>query len=95
MGTQNVQVEVLSDQPKESAIKVRALWKWSFLFLPALVAWECGSGSGIRMASRLAEPAVQQFHRQLDAGQIPGDLRRSRRRVLRFPEPTSLRILIA
>jgi hypothetical protein len=57
-------------QPKEPGFKIKVLWKWSFLFLLVLVAWgawQCGSG--FRMASRLSEPAVQQFHQELDAGQ--------------------------
>lgn len=40
----------------------------------SVLAGPCGVGnvavcSGLRMASRLAEPAVQQFHQRLDAGQ--------------------------
>ena len=60
----------LSYQPKEPVFRIKVLWKWSFLFLLALVAWgawQCGSG--FRMASQLSEPAVQQFHQELDAGQ--------------------------
>jgi hypothetical protein len=70
MGTQNSQALGSSYQPKEPVIKVRVLWKWSFLFLLALVAWgmyQCTSA--LRMGSRLAEPAVQQFHQRLDSGQ--------------------------
>jgi hypothetical protein len=60
----------LSYQPKEPVVKIRVLWKWSFLFLLVLVVWgtwQCTSA--LRMGSRLAQPAVQQFHQQLDAGQ--------------------------
>jgi hypothetical protein len=71
MATQSSpQASGLSYQPKEPAIKIRVLWKWSFLFLLVLVAWgtyQCTSA--LRMASRLSEPAVRQFHKQLDAGQ--------------------------
>jgi hypothetical protein len=69
MGTLNPQPTTLS-QPKEPVFRVKVLWKWSFLFLLVLVvwgAWQCGSG--FRMASQLSEPAVQQFHQELDAGQ--------------------------
>jgi hypothetical protein len=51
-------------------MKVRFRWKWSLLFLLALVSWgmwQCSSG--FRMALQLADPAVQEFHQQLDAGQ--------------------------
>jgi len=60
----------LSYQPKEPAIKVRVLWKWSLLALVGLVvwgAWQCGSA--LRMGSQMAEPAVAQFHQELNAGQ--------------------------
>ena len=71
MATQSSpQATGLSYQPKEPVIKIRVLWKWSFLFLLVLVAWgmyQCTSA--LRMASRLSEPAVRHFHQQLDAAQ--------------------------
>jgi len=60
----------LSYQPKEPRIQVKFLWKWSLLFVLVLMVWgmwQCGSA--LRMGAQLAEPAVMQFHRQLDAGQ--------------------------
>lgn len=72
MDTQNpAPMPSVSSQPKEPIVKVRVLWKWSFLFLLVLVVWgmwQCGSA--LRMGARLAEPAVQQFHQELDAGQF-------------------------
>jgi hypothetical protein len=60
----------LSYQPKEPLIKIRILWKWSLLFVLVLMVWgmwQCGSA--LRTGAQLSEPAVQQFHRHLDAGQ--------------------------
>ena len=60
----------LSYKPKEPILKVRFLWKWSFLFLLLLVAWgmwQCGSA--LRLGSRLADSAVQQFHQQLNSAE--------------------------
>jgi hypothetical protein len=60
----------VSYQPKEPLIKVRILWKWSLLFVLVLMVWgmwQCGSA--LRMGARLSEPAVQQFHQQLNTGQ--------------------------
>ena len=60
----------LTYKPKEPMLKVKFLWKWSFLFLLVLVAWgmwQCGSA--LRLGSRLADSAVQQFHRHLNAAE--------------------------
>jgi hypothetical protein len=69
MGTLNPPNSTTLSQPKEPVFKFKILWKWSFLFLLALVVWgvwQCGSG--FRIASQLSEPAVRQFHQELDAG---------------------------
>lgn len=55
---------------KSKEPRVKFLWKWTLGFVLALVVWgmwQCGST--LRTGYRLAEPAVRQFHQQLDAGQ--------------------------
>lgn len=62
--------QMMAPSVETSRKPIKVLWKWSF-FITALVLaffmWQCGSA--LRMASRLAEPAVQEFHRELDAAQ--------------------------
>jgi hypothetical protein len=48
----------------------RGLWKWSLAFTAVLLTfllWQCGTA--LRQGRALADPAVQEFHEKLNAGQ--------------------------
>lgn len=62
--------QTIAHSVETSRRPIKVLWKWSFFITAVVLAffmWQCGSA--LRMASRLAEPAVQAFHRELDAAQ--------------------------
>jgi hypothetical protein len=57
----------LADAPHP---RMRAWWKWSLaltLLLLIFLAWQCGSA--LRHGRALADPAVAEFHKKMNAGQ--------------------------
>lgn len=62
---------VTPDIPYRTPTRKRVLWKWS-LAITAIVAvflvWQCGNA--VLQGRRLATPAVDRFHQQLNAGKF-------------------------